>query len=232
MSFLFRINIVFTAFFNLLIFCCSAYKKLLIGANGAINEIFFNTTIQSPTECGDLFDIKPCEPSEENDALIDNIEALSSLDEYENSVVDYVSGFIGKKVALQQRCDKCFKMLLTQNKTNLTLISKKETYCLLHPRKEIVQIVKKCEKGLKSLSKNDFLKKNCFKKLRIQLTHSFFPAPIDFFSEMKCNHLFDVVKMIVQKYLFLRFKHFAKLHNQQNDSVRHKYNKLIHFKGQ
>ena len=84
-------------FFNLLIFCCSAYKKLLIGANGSINEIFFNTTIQSPTECGDLFDIKPCEPSEENDALIDNIEALSSLDEYENSVVDYVSGFIGKK---------------------------------------------------------------------------------------------------------------------------------------
>jgi hypothetical protein len=57
-------------------------------------------------------------------------------------------------------------MLLTQNKTNLTLISKKETYCLLHPRKEIVQIVKKCESGLKSLSKNDFLKKKMFQKTK------------------------------------------------------------------
>ena len=157
---------------------------------------------------------------------------ILGLDEYDNSVVEYISGFIGKKVALQQRCDLCFKMLLTQNKTSTTLISKKEMYCLLHPRQEIVQIVKKCEKGLKSLSKKDFLKKNCFKKRRIQLTRSFFPVPDDFFGEMNCDHMFDVIKMIVQKYLFIRFKHFAKLHNQQNDSLRHKYNKLIHFKGQ
>ena len=35
---------------------------------------------------------------------------------YDHSVVEYISGFIGKKVAINQRCDDCFRVLMKQKK--------------------------------------------------------------------------------------------------------------------
>ena len=60
---------------------------------------------------------------------------------YDHSVVEYISGFIGKKVAINQRCDDCFRVLMKQNKSENSLISKKEVFHLFHPRQE-------CEKNI------------------------------------------------------------------------------------
>ena len=51
----------------------------------------------------------------------------------------------------------CFTILLQQKKSTTSLIEKKEVYCLLHPRKEIIKIATECEKTLKSLTKKDFI---------------------------------------------------------------------------
>ena len=79
------------------------------------------------------------------------------------------------------------------------------------------------------MKKVDFLKKNSFEITRNFLVHSFFPENLNFFSDMKCNHKYDVTNMIVKKYLHLQFHHFSKLHNKKNLSIRHKYTKSCLF---
>ena len=51
----------------------------------------------------------------------------------------------------------CFTILLQQKNRQLLLLKKREVYCLLHPRKEIIKIATECEKTLKSLTKKDFI---------------------------------------------------------------------------
>ena len=63
-------------------------------------------------------------------------------------------------------------------------------------------------KKFKNMTKNDFIQKECFKKLHLQLTISFFPENITFFNGMNCGHKYNVVSIIVKCYLNLRF------HNQ------------------
>ena len=53
-----------------------------------------------------------------------------------------------------------------------SLISKKEVYHLFHPRQECVDIVSRCERKLKSMSKKDFVKKNSFEYVRLQIVFS------------------------------------------------------------
>ena len=141
-----------------------AYRKLLIGANGGINEANFNVAVQSTSIIEDLYDV-PTKNSPEScmNPIIESIQELPQLDQYDFSVVEYVSGFVGlvggfvgKQVALHQKCDRCFRLLLKQEKKENTLIAQKEAYCLLHPRSEIVEIVSRCEKRLKSMKKVDF----------------------------------------------------------------------------
>ena len=108
---------------------------------------------------------------------------------YDHSVVEYISGFIGKKVAINQRCDDCFRVLMKQNKSENSLISKKEVYHLFHPRKECVDIVSRCERKLKSMSKKDFVKKNSFEYVRLQIVQSFFPENQNFFQGVNPNNL-------------------------------------------
>ena len=49
------------------------------------------------------------------------------------------------------------------------------------------------------MKKVDFLKKNSFERTRNFLVQSFFPENLNFFSDMKCNHKFDVTNMIVKQ---------------------------------
>ena len=119
----------------------------MIGASGGVNEGFFNVAIQTPVECADLFETSPSnDPTYQDNLIIENIETLANLDQYEEGVVEYICGFVGKSVAINQKCDSCFRLILKQNKKTDSLISQKEVYCLLHPRKEIVEIGSKCEK--------------------------------------------------------------------------------------
>ena len=103
-------------------------------------------------------------------------------------------------------------------------------YCLLHPRKEIIKIATECEKTLKSLTKKDFMKKNCVNKIKVQIIHCFFnPEEITFFNEVDvCNHKRKIVEMIITTYLLLRFKHYAKLQNQEQEIVVF-FKELCHF---
>ena len=81
------------------------------------------------------------------------------------------------------------------------------------------------------MTKKDFLRKGCFKKLHLQLTISFFPENVTFFNDMNCGHKYNVVSSIVKCYLNLRFHYFSKRANQTH-SLRKKLMKIVHNKGQ
>ena len=83
------------------------------------------------------------------------------LEPFDISVIEYISGYIVKKVALSTNCIKCFNYLLNQNDEENLFTSLKERY-LLHPRKEIVKIFKICERKMKEIRDgNIILSTNC-----------------------------------------------------------------------
>ena len=61
-------------------------------------------------------------------------------------------------IGINQRCDDSFRVLMKQSKSENSNISKKEVYHLFHPRQECVDIVSRCERKLKYMSKKDFKK--------------------------------------------------------------------------
>ena len=73
--------------------------------------------VQSTSIIEDLYDV-PTKNSPEScmNPIIESIQELPQLDQYDFSVVEYVSGFVGKQVALHQKCDRCFRLLLKQEK--------------------------------------------------------------------------------------------------------------------
>ena len=78
---------------------------------------------------------------------------------------------------------------MKQSKSENSNISKKEVYHLFHPRQECVDIVSRCERKLKSMSKKDFVKKNSFEYVRLQIVQSFFPENQNFFQGVNPNNL-------------------------------------------
>ena len=74
------------------------------------------------------------------------------------------------------------------------------------------------------------MKKNCVNKIKVQIIHCFFnPEEITFFNELDvCNHKRKIVERIITTYLSLRFKHYAKLQNQEKEIVVF-FKELCHF---
>jgi hypothetical protein len=85
---------------------------------------------------------------------------------------------------------------------------------------------------LKSMTKKDFVRKRSFEKLQLQMTMYLFPEKKTVFSDMECGNKYNVVGCIVNCFLNLRYHYFSKLANQKTHSLRKKFTKLLHNKGQ
>ena len=87
---------------------------------------------------------------------------LNELTNIENDIVQYLAGFVSKKVGIMENCDKCSKALLTQNSKTSTckFIYFKTKGFLFHPNDDAILISVKCEQVFKMLK----LSKNLFKK--------------------------------------------------------------------
>jgi len=78
----------------------------------------------------------------------------------------------------------------------------------------------------------DFVRKRSFEKLQLQMTMYFFSEKKTFFSDMECGHKYNIVGCIVKCFLNLRYHYFSKLANKKTHSLRKKFTKLLHNKGQ
>ena len=138
-----------------------AYKKLLIGGRGSINEEKFNVILGTSSYTPDLFpgtqkpqktnlDTSSADEIEEDYNSVSSILG-SRLEMFDISAVEYIGGCIVKKVALSLKCIHCFNFLLKQNEEKYLFTALKEKYLLLHPRKELVKIFKICGSKMKEI---------------------------------------------------------------------------------
>ena len=127
---------------------------MLIGGKGCINEEKFNVFLEHHTNVPDLFKSKSGKldfEEEDNDGFFIESCLENKLDAFDVSVIQYISGYVVKKVALSSNCVKCLNFLLDQNDEKYLFTTLKEKYVLLHPRKEIVKIFKLCELKMKEI---------------------------------------------------------------------------------
>ena len=123
-----------------------------------------------------------------NASLLDDIDIKSDLDAFDVNIVEYISGFCAKSVAMQSKCDKCFKFLLKQDSSEYKFIQFKEKYCLLKPRKEFVNLCKISEQIMKLSITNDCLfEKHFYARTVNKIVRKFAIENNDFFPEMLCN---------------------------------------------
>ena len=110
--------IIFCFCFTFLYF--SIFRRLLLGAFGSINSSNFNVEVE------DILFVDVCPTLESTFKYVFeqfNIEPereLNELTNIENDIVQYLAGFVSKKVGIMENCDKCSKALLTQNSKKST----------------------------------------------------------------------------------------------------------------
>lgn len=166
--------------------------------------------------------------------------AHTNMDLYDKSIVEYCTGYIVKKVALNQNCDKCFVFLMGQNKGSYELIKFKELYNLLHPRKEFVNVCKLCELEMKKLDSKTMFDPNILKKLTNRVVRCFVDSSPNFFFEMYQNynhdysHRYQVLLKIIEKYLIMRLRSLSRLYNEElkKRKLRVKLSKTVLFKNE
>lgn len=151
------------------------------------------------------------------------------------SIVEYICGYVVKKVTKKIKCERCVTVLYGDVKVG-SFIYTKDVGGLIYPSQDVYdvgvqseRVFRKCIKG-KNMDQFEFHKvvndclvtcKNFFKVLDSHM----YDSPVLF------NHKHLLIKAIIEIYLTIRIKYEAKLENTSKESLRHFYNKLVLFGG-
>lgn len=145
------------------------FKRLLLGASGSVHSSKFNVESE---DCSLQIDICPTYDSVLNSIINEyDIEPEVELDELSNietDIVQYLAGFISKKVGIFEKCAKCSTAVLTQNTDNkiCKFISYKSNGYLFHPNDNAIFIAMKCEQVFKMFEQCESLfKQNLLQKM-------------------------------------------------------------------
>lgn len=222
----------------------SAYKRLLIR-----NEIkMFDTS-----NClADGLDILHCTSkkeyfrdvlTEDMDEVVDSfdhdyINTMWSLDPYIENVVGYISGFVVRKILKKNICEVCAKHLMSYKNESL-LIRLKSRGGLIFPSKDVTYICQVGERIFRQHIHEIFIKKDILKylinKIFVHTSSCFMKEDMndhvigqDFFD----NHRIQLIKLVIEIYLKVRFHHEATLRSEKDVYIRQKYTKLILFSNQ
>ena len=168
-----------------------------------------------------------------SDDYIETIQNMSTS-EYQKNCLEYIGGFVAKKVANQVTCAQCETNLLKQEKKINSLVSTKDNGGLLHVSSQVYNILKVCENVLKEELKEGWTTKKYISDLIRVKTQNIvldrYPEVINFFHE----HSVEVVSKIATTFISIRLKHFAKQENERikRNRLRKKLSKLVHFNNQ
>lgn len=171
----------------------------------------------------------------------DYMRSLWTLSPYVENVIQYISGFIVKKILkIKSFCIVCAEMIkeLDPNKAPL-LIKIKNRGPFVFPSMDVIKICTAAERVFRQYYTNLFVQKNIKTKMSQQIINSL----DDPFSgtEMQThilsqdifnNHRIQLIKLIIETFLNIRLYHEAKEHSAKNENIRQKYTKLILFKNQ
>lgn len=160
-----------------------------------------------------------------------------STTEYKDEVINYIAGCVLRKAKKLLRCIECIDALTAKTQTGCNLIDIKNRDSLFYPSKDLIYICKKVETAI-TIFKNMH---TTFKSFKMDVfVHDVIENLIDkdIFIELKehindqcffSNHINNLLRVVIQLYSKIRLTHDIQ---NVNISDRHKFNKLILFKGQ
>lgn len=232
----------------------SAYKKLIVNSQikssnkgncCPLEELFImsSSTSVAPekiinTSCGKsrLIDEtlqEQCAELKDHNYAFDP----SRLSEYSTHVVEYIAGWVVRKLNMELKCEDCLAAILSPAGEDCSFIKRKNRGGLIYPSNEVKKICKKSESFFRMAIKSNYIKYKedqiVSKVLESFLNENIFPeldlhmhdvSPLE-------NHSIHLVRAVAKKYLHLRYHYFAKTIVQNTDSMRQLYTKFIKFSG-
>lgn len=233
----------------------ASYKQLLIHCQ--IREGGIGNCL--PLEIIEILNCPPVQPrtplesinsSTERSIMLDNIQdesdgfneqaflldhdyllSPSSLSIYCRKVVEYVAGFIVFRLQKALQCLDCLAAI-EGNVDPSSLIAYKTLGYLKNPAKSVVTICETVEAELRkvmleSAPSSIVLNKRTFQSIIAAVQRKLVGRNL--FESIKCAHYCLLIKLIIEKYLHVRFHYISKLHSEK-DSVRNMLTRTILFR--
>lgn len=171
------------------------------------------------------------------------LEDLTHVSEFGERVLEYMAGYTVHALIKKLKCQTCIGALIgLENVNSLQYQKDLNKNKLLYGSTTVIEICRRCEMYIKrSIKENGskVLPSKCNTDYFIRLVMKSFIGKKLFpeilfhqFEVESSNHLIDLTKCIIQKYVDARLSFLTK-HNQDPKAfIRKTYTKLIHFKNQ
>lgn len=132
----------------------------------------------------------------------------TNVNEYTESVLHYISGFVSKKLCRSIKCDLCVSLLVGEEKDN-SLIFTKSRGGLLYASQEVLDIIKKTENLIKPHIK-DKIKPETYYLYIFKFLVEYYSRELIFSTsdiQHNINHRLLLIKSIIKTYLDIRFRY-------------------------
>lgn len=157
------------------------------------------------------------------------------VSDFSFQAIVHIAGYIVSKMIKSINCNICVDALITSKDPNLhRFIMVKDKGGLQYPSKDVIQICQEAEKHIKNLE-GDNIKKEVLtiKILRRFVGSNVFDSIANHqFGEFPAsNHVTDLMKAVIERYLSVRISHLLRL-KYKTISKRQLLNKFVIFQGQ
>lgn len=158
---------------------------------------------------------------------------LDENDEYTDRVLQYIAGFVTKKLLRSIKCEVCVSLLLGNEDTN-SLIYKKSRGGLRYASCSVTEIIIQAEKLIKTnfeqKAKPEIYYLYIFKFLcEVCDLNKFFSIDVD--PDHSSNHKLLLIKSVIKIFLDIRFRYYGQMKSEKL-SHRQFLNKLILFRNE
>lgn len=180
---------------------------------------------------------KSNDDTDEDDLAIAVQETSLSL--FAEHIIEYISGFVVNSLIKRIKCSKCIQGLISLNEKRNSLIFARDIGGLIYPSEMVIKICRRCELVIKSNDNYQIIKPDRrFMFLTTKTLQSF--ANEELFPDLSrhqfdyenTNHVIDLTKSVIEKYVNVRLAYLAKKKQPSQNPIRRVFTKLIHFKGQ
>ncbi|KAL2096821.1 hypothetical protein ACEWY4_006028 [Coilia grayii] len=231
----------------------AAYKRLLV--RHQVRTGTGNCLLRDNTE---LLDATPatvsvarradmeCVEVDFSEAATAHLPDVNHLSEFKEAAVNYIAGFVVKRIGEKISCLACSQALTADDATTHPFITLKSRGGLQRPSRGIVHICSSTEQVIQrrirmnggQLPRGCGITKDIVAQVLAETEgKTLFPQLNDHMFEtcVEANHVHVLVKMTSSLFCKVRFNHFAKRESEMSKKgkiVRRHLHKLIHFYGQ